>query len=243
MSKVRGLFVTGTDTCVGKTMVTAALTAAFRAEGLNAGVWKPVQSGALLGSGVTDAECLLKRSGIDECPEAVAPFTFEASLTPFLAAKHAGVTLTIKELIAAGEPLINRYEALLIEGAGGVAVPLTEDSLVIDLISELHTPALVVSHSGLGTINHTLLTVSLLRQRDIPIVGVIMNDGALESHDDPSVSTNADLIERYGGVKVLGRFPRLYGEVNTELLVHTVRATIQLTPIRQALSYHIKGDE
>lgn len=243
MSKVRGLFVTGTDTCVGKTMVTAALTAAFRAEGLNAGVWKPVQSGALLGSGVTDAECLLKGSGVDERPEAVAPFTFEASLTPYLAAKHAGVTLTIKELIAAGEPLINRYEALLIEGAGGVAVPLTEDSLVIDLISELGIPTLVVSRFGLGTINHTLLTISLLRQHAIPIVGVIMNEGALESQDDPSVGTNADLIERYGGVKVLGRFPRLHGEVNTELLVHTVRANIQLTPIRQALSYHIKGDE
>ena len=69
------------------------------------GVWKPVQSGALLGSGMTDAERLLQITGIDERPEAVAPFTFEAPLTPLLAAKQAGVTLTMKELIAAGEPL------------------------------------------------------------------------------------------------------------------------------------------
>ncbi|WP_410511375.1 dethiobiotin synthase [Paenibacillus sp. BR2-3] len=234
MSKVCGLFVTGTDTGVGKTIVTAALTAALRAEGLNAGVWKPVQSGALLGNGVTDAERLLKITGIDERPEAVAPFTFQEPLTPMLAAKHAGVTLTLKEIIAAGGPLIKRYEALLIEGAGGVAVPLTEDSLVIDLISELRIPALIVARSGLGTINHTLLTVSFLRQRGIPIVGVILNDGEFaEPHDDPSITENAKLIERYGGLKVLGRFPRLHGEANTETLIHIVRETIQLTPVRQ----------
>ncbi len=170
-----------------------------------------MQSGALLGSGITDAERLLQGSGIDERPEAVAPFTFEAPLTPLLAAKQAGVTLTMKELIAAGEPLIKRYDALLIEGAGGVAVPLTDDALVVDLISELRIPALIVARSGLGTINHTLLTVSFLRQHGIPIVGVIMNDGELtEPHDDPSVDTNAELIERYSGIKVLGRFPRLH---------------------------------
>ncbi|WP_281365771.1 dethiobiotin synthase [Paenibacillus alginolyticus] len=151
MGSIRGLFVTGTDTSVVKTMVTAAITAALRAEGLNAGVWKPVQSGALLGSGVTDTERLLQSTGIQERPEAVAPFTFEALLTPMLAAKRAGVTLTLKDLIAAGKPLAKRYEVLLVEGAGGVAVPLTDDALVVDLISELHIPALIVARSSLGT--------------------------------------------------------------------------------------------
>lgn len=137
---IRGLFVTGTDTSVGKTIVTAAITTALRAEGLNVGVWKPVQSGARLGIGLTDSERLLQITGIDERPEAVAPFTFEAPLTPLLAAKQAGVALTLKELIAAGIPLTKRYDTLLIEGAGGVAVPLTNDDLmVVDLISELRS--------------------------------------------------------------------------------------------------------
>lgn len=240
MGLINGLFVTGTDTGVGKTIVTAAITAALRAEGLNAGVWKPVQSGALIGSGVTDAERLLQSTGINERPEAVAPFTFEAPLTPMLAAKRAGVTFTLEELIAAGEPLVKRYEALLIEGAGGVAVPLTDDALVVDLISELHIPALIVARSSLGTINHTLLTASFLRHHAIPIVGVIMNDGELtERHDDPSVATNAELIERYGGLKVLGRFPRLQTDANSEILIHTIRKTIQLAPIRQALNFKL----
>lgn len=240
MGTIRGVFVTGTDTGVGKTVVTAAITAALRADGLNAGVWKPVQSGALLGSGVTDAERLLESTGINERPEAVAPFTFEAPLTPMLAAKQAGAAFTLEELIAAGEPLTERYEALIIEGAGGVAVPLTNDALMVDLIAELHVPTLIVARASLGTINHTLLTASFLRHHGIQIIGVIMNDGELtEPHDDPSITTNAELIEQYSGLKVLGRFPRLHADANSESLIHTVRKTIQLAPVRQALEFNL----
>jgi len=237
---IRGIFVTGTDTDVGKTVVTAAITAMLRAEGLNAGVWKPIQSGARLGSGLTDAERLLKSTEINERPEAVAPFTFEAPLTPMLAAKQAGVTLTMKDLIDAGIPLTKRYEALIIEGAGGVAAPLTDNALVADLISELRIPALIVAHSRLGTINHTLLTASFLQQRRIPIIGVILNDGELiESHEDPSVTSNARLIEQYSGLKVLGRIPNLQAEATSKMLIHTVRNTIQFAPIREALAVQL----
>jgi dethiobiotin synthetase len=238
----RGIFVTGTDTGIGKTVVTSAIVAALRAEGLNAGVWKPVQSGALLGSGVTDAERILSMTGIMERPEAVAPFTFEAPLTPMLAAKQAGVTLTLEEVMAAGIPLAERYEALIIEGAGGLAVPLTDHALMLDFIQELRIPVLIVARSGLGTINHTLLTASLLRHRDVPIVGVVINDGEYnELSDDPSIATNAELIERYGNLQVLGRFPRLQGEINKELLIETVRENIQLLPVRRALAVDTLG--
>jgi dethiobiotin synthetase len=237
MNGIRGLFVTGTDTGVGKTIVTAALAAALRAERLNVGVWKPVQSGAPLGSGATDAERLLQCTGIEERAEAVGPFTFEAPLAPLLAAKEAGLSLTLQELIDAGKPLVKRYESLLVEGAGGVAVPLTDTALVADLISELRVPVIIVARSGLGTINHTLLTVSFLRDRKIPIIGIILNDGeSTDIQDDPSVAMNAKLIERYCGVKVLGRFPHLHDEKNTQLLIKTVREEIQLTPILQGLA-------
>ncbi|MEX2461215.1 MAG: dethiobiotin synthase [Paenibacillaceae bacterium] len=237
MRLMRGLFVVGTDTGVGKTIVTAALTAALRAENMNVGIWKPMQSGELLGSGATDAERLLQYTGLNEQPEAVATFTFEAPLTPLLAAKQAGVTLTLQGLAAAGEDLLNRYESLLIEGAGGVAVPLTDDSLMVDLISELRIPALIVARSGLGTINHTLLTVSYLRQHGVPIIGFIINDGeSIDRYGDPSVTTNAALIERYSGIKFLGHFPCLKDEINTVSLIHVVREQIQLETIVQALT-------
>ncbi|MGQ7889959.1 dethiobiotin synthase [Paenibacillus sp. WC2504] len=233
---IRGLFITGTDTGVGKTMVTAAIAAALRADGCQAGVWKPVQSGACLGSGETDAERLLQLTGIKEQPDTVAPYTFEAPLAPMLAARLAGVTLTLQELIAAGKPLIERYDALLIEGAGGVAVPLNEDALIVDLIAELQIPALIVARSGLGTINHTILTAAFLSQYRIPILGVILNDcDDQEIQNDPSVVTNAELIEKYSGLTVLGRFPFLPAEVHTELFMHTARKSIQLAPIKKAL--------
>ncbi|WP_239619227.1 dethiobiotin synthase [Cohnella mopanensis] len=239
---IRGLFVTGTDTGVGKTVVTAALTAMLRAEGLNAGVWKPIQSGAPLGSGLTDAERLLHSTGINERPESVAPFTFEAPLTPLLAAKQAGVTLTLKIIIDAGRSLAKRYDALIIEGAGGVAVPLTNEAMVVDLISELRIPALIVARSGLGTINHTVMTASFLRHRGIPIVGVLLNDGELpEPNDDPSIATNAQLIEQFSGLKVLGRLPRLHAEATSETLIHTGRNTIDFAPIREAIAVQLMG--
>ncbi|MCR2805204.1 dethiobiotin synthase [Paenibacillus soyae] len=235
MKRWRGLFVTGTDTGVGKTVVTAAIAAALREDGWIAGVWKPVQSGGLLGGGTTDAECLLRWSGVAERPEAIAPFSYEAPLAPMLAARLAGVKLTLEEVVAAGAPLAERYEVLLIEGAGGVAVPLAEDALVADLIAELRVPALIVARAGLGTINHTLLTAAYLRQRHIPIAGVVLNDGASASAD-PSAVTNAELIEQYGGLKVLGRFPRLDGAMNRGTLAHAAREAIQLGQIRQALA-------
>ncbi|WP_228469093.1 dethiobiotin synthase [Paenibacillus sp. JNUCC31] len=244
MNVIRGLFVTGTDTDVGKTIVTGALAAALRAENLNVGVWKPVQSGALLGSGETDAERLLQYTGIHERAEDVASFTFQAPVTPMLAAKQDGVTITLQEIINAGQPLADRYESVLIEGAGGVAVPLTEDSFVVDLISELRIPALIVARSGLGTINHTLLTVSYLQQHGIPIIGFILNDGESdEIYNDSSITTNAELIERNCGIPFLGRFPRLMDELNTELLIQVIREKIQLTPIRQALTVQFMEEE
>lgn len=234
----RGLFITGTDTGVGKTMVTAAIAAALRADGCQAGVWKPVQSGARMGSGETDAERLLQLTGINERPDVVAPYTFEEPLAPMLAARSVGVTLTLQELIAAGSPLIERYEALLIEGAGGVAVPLNDDALMVDLIAELRIPALIVARSGLGTINHTILTAAFLRKYGIPIAGVILNDGDDPGiAHDPSVATNAELIEQYSGLPVLGRLPYVPADVDTDLLIHTARKFIQLAPIKQALKY------
>ncbi|MGG1636079.1 dethiobiotin synthase [Paenibacillus sp. FSL K6-3182] len=239
---IRGLFVTGTDTAVGKTVITAAITAMLRAEGMNVGVWKPIQTGARIGCGLTDAERLIRSTGINERPEAVAPFTFEAPLTPMLAAKQAGVILTLKELITAGLPLTKDYEALLVEGAGGVAVPLTDDTLMVDFIAELRIPALIVARSSIGTINHTLLTASFLQHRGIPIVGVILNDGELtETDDDPSVATNAQLIEQYSGLKVLGRFPRLRTEETPQMLIHTLQEFIHFAPIREAFAVKSMG--
>ncbi|QJC53092.1 dethiobiotin synthase [Paenibacillus albicereus] len=238
----RGLFVTGTDTGIGKTVVTAALAALLRAEGADVGVWKPVQTGGLVGSGGTDAERLLRYAGIDGRPDSVASFTYEPPLAPLLAAERAGDALGVQTLLDAGRPLADRCAALLVEGAGGVAVPLAESAVVADLIAALRMPALIVARSGLGTINHVLLTAAYLRQRRIPIVGVVLNDGASapdQLREDPSVDDNAALIERFGGIPVLGRFPGLAGELTARRLTDAARTSLVLDPIRKAVLHGV----
>ncbi|WP_405078956.1 dethiobiotin synthase [Paenibacillus chitinolyticus] len=252
MSGIRGIFVTGTDTGIGKTVVTAALAAALRSEGWNVGVWKPVQSGEPIGSGLSDAEKLAAGSGISEPPEEVASFTFRAPLAPLLAAKAEGVRLTMDMLYKAGQPLCSRYDAMLVEGAGGAAVPMTEDALLAEWIAFLRMPVLIVARAGLGTVNHTLLTVSFLRQHGVEILGVVLNEGAsapgvpgvLEAANaqnapdgpDPSVAGNAALIETIGGIKVLGHFPSVGNAPGPHLLAETVHTALDLAPVRSFLS-------
>ncbi|EFM11740.1 dethiobiotin synthase [Paenibacillus curdlanolyticus YK9] len=237
-----GLFITGTDTGVGKTIVTAALAAVLRAErpGLSkeVGVWKPVQSGERMGAGRTDAERLVQAAGLTDAPEELCAYTFEAPLAPAVAARLAGVRLTIEAVIASAIPLFQRYGTMLVEGAGGAAVPLTEKELVADLIVKLGMPALIVARSGLGTVNHTLLTIDKLRSMGVTIAGVVLNDGAAtatSSCDDPSVNGNAALIEQYSGIPVWGTLPRGLPEHSPAQLAERTRKALDLSALKAAL--------
>ncbi len=232
MSQFRGIFVTGTDTGVGKTIVTAGLAAVLRANGHNAGIWKPVQSGASADSTESDGYQLRRLSGVQAETESIAPYSFSAPLTPVLAAEKEGVTLTMDQIIQAGLPLRQLYSSLLVEGAGGLAVPLTKSEMVIDLVARLEMPLLIVARPGLGTINHTLLTAAYARQRGIPIVGVILN--GYRDHQaalDESLLSNAQMIETYGKVKILGRVPWIEHPMDTDRLRSILTAQVDMEQI------------
>jgi dethiobiotin synthetase len=225
-----GLFVAGTDTGVGKTVVTGGLAAALREDGLNLGVWKPVQSG-----GETEEERdsyrLRTLSGVADACEEIAPFSFAAPMTPLLAAEAEGVSLSLETIIASGRPLKRRHDALLVEGAGGLAVPLTASELMIDLAARLGMPLLLVGRAGLGTINHTLLSVEYARQRGITVAGVILN-GSRADNGDQSVVSNAAMIERFGNVPVLGQIPWLEGNMTRAGVIEAIRRHADLERIR-----------
>jgi dethiobiotin synthetase len=225
-----GLFVAGTDTEVGKTVVTGGLAAALREDGLDLGVWKPVQSG-----GETEEERdsyrLRALSGVADACDEIAPFSFSAPLTPLLAAEAAGVSLSLEQIIASGQALKRRHDALLVEGAGGLAVPLTRSEMMIDLAARLGLPLLLVGRAGLGTINHTLLSVEYARQRGITVAGVILN-GCRTGVGDRSVESNAAMIERFGDVPVLGQIPWLEGAVTRAGVIEAVRRHADVERIR-----------
>jgi len=190
----RGYFVTATDTGVGKTFVTAALAAALRARGRDVAVFKPVQSGALADDPAGDAALL----GAD------CVYAFRAPLAPLVAARKEGRQIELEPILERARALEREHEMLLVEGAGGLLVPLSDDLDLAGLVAALGLPLVVVARAGLGTVNHTLLTIEVARARGLEIAGVVLNGDGDESTDD-----NPALIEARSGARVLARIPRL----------------------------------
>jgi dethiobiotin synthetase len=193
---VQGFFVTGTDTDVGKTVVSAWLLSH-----LDACYWKPVQAGT---EPETDSMTVRRLANVGEdriLPEA---YILPEPLSPNEAAKRAGMVIDMNRLKA---PACDR--PLVVEGAGGLMVPLNDDSFVIDLAAEFRLPMILVARSTLGTINHTLLSLEALRRRGLFIAGVVMNG--------PETPHNRAAIERYGKTQVLAEIPWLEEVTNDAL--------------------------
>lgn len=194
---MRGIFVTATDTGVGKTEVACALLSDARARGLDAVGMKPAQSGVVAGER-SDAERLRDAADGVEPLEAICPYAFDPPLAPALAARLAGLEVSFERILDAARALAARHEALVVEGAGGLLVPLTERETFGDLAVALALPVLVVARAGLGTVNHTALTVEALRRRRLSIAGIVLDRTVAE--DDPSVPHNAGEIARLTGI-------------------------------------------
>jgi dethiobiotin synthetase len=220
---MKGLFVTGTDTGVGKTVVTAGIVCALRARGHAVGVAKPVQSGALTLDPEGDAMLLKRWTRVAESPGEIAPLAFAAPLAPSVAAELEGRAVDRAHVLAHVRAVAERYDALVMEGAGGLLVPLAEDWTIADLARDLALPVLVVARAGLGTVNHSALTVRVARESGLEPVGVVLNGLA-----DASTETNARLIERIADVPVLGHVPQLDGELTGERLGRLVEDTIDV---------------
>lgn len=205
---MRGLFVTGTDTEVGKSVVASALTAALAAGGIAVGAYKPVVTGLddpPEGGKPHDHVLLAACAGM--APEDVAPYRFGPAVSPHLAAEAAGVTIDPDTLIAVARATAEG-RTLVAEGVGGLLVPLTSEGyLVRDLIVALELAVVVVARPALGTINHTLLTVESARAAGLDVRAVVMTPWP----DTPTdmEASNRDTIARLGAVDVvtLGRVP------------------------------------
>ena len=183
---MKGVFVTGTDTDVGKTVISAWLAQHWRAD-----YWKPIQTGSSQGTDFDSIARLAPAARIH--PSAVI---LPAPLSPHEAARRENTCIELSALVP---PLTDR--PLVVEGAGGVMVPINDTALMIDLMEGLALPVVVVARSGLGTINHTLMTLEMLRNRHVPILGVVMN-GQLNP-------ANRQAIEHFGGVRVLAEIQPL----------------------------------
>ena len=177
----RGVFVAGTDTGVGKTIVTASLVAALRSRGLDAVPMKPVQTGCKASPGgllPPDLRIALKAAGLPLShphQDLMCPFRYEPAVSPHLAARLADEPVNVAAVVAALHRLGRLHEAVVVEGAGGLLSPLGDGAAMIDLAKTMRLPLVLVGRSGLGTINHTLLSAEALHSRGIALAGVILS--------------------------------------------------------------------
>jgi dethiobiotin synthetase len=206
----RGLFVTGTDTGVGKTFVAAALAAVLRARGVDVGVMKPVASGCVAGAhGLVsrDARELQRAAATRDPGELVTPFAFRLPLAPAVAARRAGRRFSMARALIAYRRLARRHELMIVEGVGGLLVPLGPRLCVADLAARMRLPLLVVVANRLGAINHALLTLNEARRRRLPVWRVVLND-VMRRRGDLANRTNAAEIARAGRPAPVFRLPR-----------------------------------
>ncbi|MEX0780647.1 MAG: dethiobiotin synthase [Balneolales bacterium] len=183
------LFITGTDTGIGKTMISAILV-----KGLQAAYWKPIQSGL---AGETDTEWAYRNTGLPVTHFLPERYRLTKPLSPHLSARLDGVKINLNDFH------LPEYEQnhLIIEGAGGIMVPINDQYFIADLIRQLNIPVLLVARSGLGTINHTLLTLEKLNSLKVPVFGVVLN-GEINSE-------NKKAIEHFGHAKVIAEIDHL----------------------------------
>ncbi len=233
-----GLFITGTDTGVGKTIVAATIAYALKQRQIDFGYIKPMESGILSDDYLarkSDAALVKKAGSLPESFAEIVPFTFPEPLAPLLAARRAGVVITKTNLINSIKKLIRPQRLTIVEGAGGLLAPLCENFLVLNLIKELNLPVLVVCRTALGSVNHTLLTLDRLRHEGIDILGVIANHTT--STPDIADKTFTSQLTEFDPAPILGELPytadlrpdfsdwkQLAAHINIETLINLTKS-------------------
>jgi len=201
-------FITGTDTDVGKTVVTALLVAYFKQQGKNVIPYKPIQSGGINKEGKLVAPDLqVYQWALPELKmEEANHYLFKLPTSPHLAARAEGGEILMAEIIDDYQALKQKYEMVLVEGAGGLIVPLNDEGdCILHLIQEIAVPVILVARSGVGTINHTVLSVMAMKYAGIKIAGIILN--RLQAEASVVEQENQTMIEMLTGVPVLGIIP------------------------------------
>jgi dethiobiotin synthetase len=212
----RGIFVTGTDTDIGKTVATAAVLVFLQNSGIDAVPMKPIQSGGIYrGEGMVSPDLEFSTQMAALSPDAeerghMAPYLFEPACSPHLAAAKAGIEISLDRIADSFAWLCERHQCVVVEGAGGVMVPIAGEKTMLDLMVLLGVPVILVSRPGLGTINHTLLSLRELHRAGLKVLGVLFCETKAAPWGEIE-EDNRGTIERIGKARILGRIPYMEG--------------------------------
>lgn len=206
---MQNYFITATGTDVGKTIITAGFLRYLRQTGVNAISMKPVQTGAELVDGrwvAPDLEVHWQAAGLTPTPEEqelMAPYLYEPACSPHLAGRMAKRYPDMAKILDCVRALDERYDCVLVEGAGGIYAPVDESNTMLDMMKALGYPVFLVAHRGLGTINHTLMSIEVLRNAGLTIEGVILNETE-DLEPDYIKQDNPSAIQKFGQVRIVG---------------------------------------
>jgi dethiobiotin synthetase len=209
MNSTKGIFITGTDTEIGKTVIAGGLAAALSSTGVDVGVMKPIASGGVEQNGeiVSEDAMFLKHAAqVDDPLALINPVCLRHPLSPSVAAEIEGVSIDFQQIDAAFEQLCQIHEFIIVEGVGGLAVPIQGDMLIVHLAQRFGLPLLIVARPNLGTINHTLLTVAFARSFNLEIRGIVLN-GLRHESSGLAEATNPKEIARVTHLPILGVVP------------------------------------
>ncbi len=207
----KGFFITGTDTGVGKTIIAAAIIKALQASGVNVCGMKPVETGcSRVGTNLypADGMFLKKVAMMEEPMHYVTPYCFENPVAPSLASEMEGCSISAATIMERFDVLLSKYHSVVVEGVGGILVPIKKDYFVLDLAGEMGLPLIVVTRPSIGTVNHTLLTVNYALKEGIKVSGIVVNFSR-PSEGTVAENTSHLVLQQMCPVPVLGVFPHL----------------------------------
>lgn len=230
----KGFFITGTDTGVGKTLMAGAVIKVMQSLGVKTCGMKPVESGCGKEGNILipyDGTFLKQAAHMDEPIKLVSPFCFESPLSPYAASEREGRKISIEEIRKAYYKLYKSYEAIVVEGVGGLMVPIKKNYFVIDLAREFTLPLLIITRPGLGTINHTMLTVNYALDAGLDVAGIIINYSR-PPENSLAEKTNPQILDKICPVPIIGTFPYLKG-MDEDVLEKTALRNFDLKVLKK----------
>ncbi len=229
------IFVTATDTDVGKTVVTAGLAAIMQSLGYKAGVLKPLQTGAISQGSFLVSPDMAFIKKIDPYVSTHSSYVLKEPCAPYIAAEIEDVKIDLDVIQRDYIKLNQKCDTVIVEGSGGLLVPVSPGVLTTDLIKKLNLPILIVARPNLGTINHTLLTINNAKEQGLKIAGVVINRFP-EDTQDAAIRTAPRLIEEYSDVKILG----IIKDFKTEQITPSVLIDAMLNGVDLEKIFNIK---
>ena len=231
----RGIFITGTDTGVGKTFITAGITYVLNKNGISSCSFKPVESGGSKAGELflsNDSIFVKRVCGLDEAVENMNTHCLENEMSPHIAFEMEGKQVELSNIKSDYLRLCSRYDQVVVEGCGGIAVPIKRDCFYVDdLIKELDLQCLIVARASLGTINHTILTVEYAKSRGIDMKGIIINGYEGGTIQDDNIKT----IESATGVEVISKVSKCFEREDTGRIREVFEKCIDIEKIKDIL--------